>query len=152
VRRTLRRHPVDPPVDQLDAVRAQGVGLDEAGFTFFTHCGSPKSTELQANPRAALTFGWLELHRQVRVTGTALPLSEEVSDAYFASRPRGSQIGAWASDQSRPMPERASLKRRMAEFGMKFSDDEHLPRPLKPVLFAEPGTDDAARRIDKNFY
>ncbi len=103
-------------------------GLDESGFTFFTHSGSPKSADLRANPRAALTFGWLELHRQVRVTGAALPLSEEAGDAYFASRPRGSQIGAWASPQSSVLADRAELEARVAEMAERFGDGP-IPRP-----------------------
>ena len=103
-------------------------GLDESGFTFFTHSASPKSSDLVANPRAALTFGWLELHRQVRVTGTASPLSDAASDAYFASRPRGSQVGAWASPQSSVLRDRAELEARVAEMARRFGDGA-IPRP-----------------------
>ena len=103
-------------------------GLDESGFTFFTHSGSPKSADLRANPRAALTFGWLELHRQVRVTGAALSLSETAGDAYFASRPRGSQIGAWASPQSSVLADRAELESRVAEMAERFATGP-VPRP-----------------------
>ena len=103
-------------------------GLDESGFTFFTHTASPKSSELAANPRAALTFGWLELHRQVRVVGRARPLSEAASDDYFASRPRGSQIGAWASPQSSVLADRAALEARVAEMAERFATGP-VPRP-----------------------
>ena len=103
-------------------------GLDPAGFTFFTHSASPKSADLRTNPRAALTFGWLELHRQVRVTGDAQPLSEAASDAYFQSRPRGSQIGAWASPQSSVLGDRAALEARVAEMAERFADGP-IPRP-----------------------
>ncbi len=103
-------------------------GLDEAGFTFFTHSASPKSTDLAENPRAALTFGWLELHRQVRVTGNAQRLSEAASDAYFLSRPRGSRIGAWASPQSSVLSDRAALEARVEEMAQRFADGP-IPRP-----------------------
>ncbi len=103
-------------------------GLDQAGFTFFTHSASPKSTDLAENPRAALTFGWLELHRQVRVTGHAQRLSEAAGDAYFQSRPRGSQIGAWASPQSSVLTDRAALEARVEEMAQRFADGP-IPRP-----------------------
>lgn len=103
-------------------------GLDESGFTFFTHSASPKSTDLAENPRAALTFGWLPLHRQVRLTGTALVLSESAADAYFESRPRGSQIGAWASPQSSLLADRGELEARVAETARRFTDGP-VPRP-----------------------
>src|SRR4051794_13788854 len=76
-------------------------GLDERGFWFFTNMESAKGRALAHNPRAALTFAWLQLHRQLRVTGVVTPLEPELSDGYFARRSRGSQIGAWASRQSR---------------------------------------------------
>ena len=103
-------------------------GLDDSGFTFFTHSASPKSADLAANPRAALTFGWLELHRQVRVTGLAQPLSEAAGDAYFESRPRGSQIGAWASPQSSVLADRAQLEARVDEMARRFATGP-IPRP-----------------------
>ena len=103
-------------------------GLDESGFTFFTHSASPKSADLSENPRAALTFGWLTLHRQVRVSGRAQPLSETASDAYFRSRPRGSQVGAWASPQSSVLADRAALEARVEEVARRFPAGP-VPRP-----------------------
>jgi len=79
-------------------------GFDEQGFVFFTHYQSRKGEELAANPKAAMTFLWIELFRQVRVEGRVERVSEAESDAYFATRPRGSQLGAWASQQSKRLP------------------------------------------------
>ena len=90
-------------------------GVDPSGFTFFTNYDSRKGRELAAVPRAALLFFWPELERQVRIEGEVARVSADESDAYFASRPRGSQIGAWASPQSRPVAGRAELTRRYAE-------------------------------------
>src|SRR3954454_13626844 len=85
-------------------------GLDERGFWFFTNTESAKGRALAANPYAALTFAWLQLHRQRRVTGPVTALEPELSDAYFARRSRGSQIGAWASRQSSVIPSREALE------------------------------------------
>jgi pyridoxamine 5'-phosphate oxidase len=104
-------------------------GLDaEHGFQFFTSYDSAKARQLAARPSAALTFGWLDLHRQVRVTGAAARLPEERSDAYFASRPRGSRIGAWASPQSEVLADRAALERRVAQVEERFGGGD-VPRP-----------------------
>jgi pyridoxamine 5'-phosphate oxidase len=103
-------------------------GLDERGFWFFTNTESAKGRALAANPHAALTFAWLQLHRQLRVTGVASPLEPELSDAYFAQRSRGSQIGAWASKQSSVIPSRAALDEAIAEYGRRFEGQE-VPRP-----------------------
>lgn len=103
-------------------------GADASGFRFFSHLQSPKGADLAANPRAALAFGWLPLHRQIRVTGVATPLSEAANDAYFASRPRGSQVGAWASRQSSPLADRAALEAGVAEAERRF-DGRDVPRP-----------------------
>ena len=84
-------------------------GVDD-GFVFFTNYQSRKGDELAANPQGALCFGWLELERQVRVVGPVRQVAEDESDAYFASRPPGSQWGAWASDQSRAIADRADLE------------------------------------------
>lgn len=104
-------------------------GIDERGFSFFTNLASPKARELAARPVAALTFGWLEVHRQVRVTGPARRLGAEESDAYFATRPRGHRIGAWASPQSEVIADRAELDRRFAEAERRFDGVEDVPRP-----------------------
>jgi pyridoxamine 5'-phosphate oxidase len=103
-------------------------GLDERGFWFFTNSESAKGRALSANPNAALTFAWLQLHRQLRVTGVVTPLPAELSDDYFAQRSRGSQIGAWASRQSEPIASRDELDRAVAEFSERFEGQE-VPRP-----------------------
>jgi len=93
---------------------------DARGFVFYTNLESRKAGELAANPRAALVFHWKSLKRQVRVTGAVEPVSAEEADAYFATRPRGAQIGAWASDQSRPMDGMFELEKRVARFAARF--------------------------------
>lgn len=95
-------------------------GVDESGFVFYTNIESRKGIELHANPRAALLFHWKSLQRQVRVEGNASPVSEAEADTYFSTRDRGAQIGAWASDQSRPMEGRYELEKRVAKFAAKF--------------------------------
>ncbi|WMS41483.1 pyridoxamine 5'-phosphate oxidase [Acuticoccus sp. MNP-M23] len=102
-------------------------GHDASGFVFYTNLESAKGVELAVNPQAALLFHWKSLRRQVRVRGEVSPVSAEEADAYFASRPRGSRIGAWASDQSRPAPDRAELERRVTERDAAYGDD--VPRP-----------------------
>ena len=103
-------------------------GIDHDGITFFTNRESAKGREIALNPRASVTFGWLELHRQVRVRGNITQASDEASDAYFASRPRQSQIGAWASPQSEPILDRDVLDRRIAEITSRYEGVD-VPRP-----------------------
>ena len=103
-------------------------GIDARGFAFFTNYESRKASELDANPYAALALLWIPLQRQVRVTGRAERLSPEESDAYFATRPRGSQLGAWASEQSRPLPDRAELEARWAALDERWGGAA-VPRP-----------------------
>jgi len=103
-------------------------GLDERGLTFFTNYQSPKGRQLDGDPRAALTFGWLELHRSVRVTGAAHRLPAAESDAYFASRPRATQLGSWASEQSAVIEDRAALLGELAEQRDRFAG-RAVPRP-----------------------
>lgn len=103
-------------------------GIDENGITFFTNRQSAKGVQLAAHHRASATFAWLELHRSVRVRGTVSPASDEVSDAYFASRPRASQIGAWASPQSQVISGRENLDALIADVEARF-DGNGVPRP-----------------------
>jgi len=103
-------------------------GIDARGFAFFTNYDSRKGRELDANPHAALVLLWIPLQRQVRVAGSVVRLDAEESDAYFATRPRGSQLGAWASAQSRPLPDRAELERRWEALGERYGG-EAVPRP-----------------------
>jgi pyridoxamine 5'-phosphate oxidase len=101
--------------DGVPALRAVLLkGADSRGFVFYTNFESRKAEELTANPRAALCFHWKSLGRQIRIEGTVSVVSDEEADAYFASRPRDSQIGAWASDQSRPLADRRELEDRFA--------------------------------------
>lgn len=102
--------------------------VDERGFVFFTNYGSRKGGELQDNPHAALVFHWQTLEAQVRVEGTVEQVNEREADEYFNSRPRGSRIGAWASQQSRPLASKAELQERINEFESRFQGRE-VPRP-----------------------
>ena len=104
-------------------------GLDSRGFSFYTNYRSRKGTELETNPNCCLTFFWPELERQVRIEGTAVRISEEESDAYFRSRPRGSQIGAWTSPQSTVIDNREILEERMRNLELRFEKQELLDRP-----------------------
>ncbi len=102
--------------------------VDERGFVFYTNYGSRKAAELEANPRAALCFHWDPIDLQVRIEGAVTRVSAEESDAYFATRPRGSQLGAWASEQSRPLASRFSLLRRYLALQLQYAGRE-VPRP-----------------------
>ncbi|MBL8646273.1 MAG: pyridoxamine 5'-phosphate oxidase [Sphingosinicella sp.] len=102
--------------------------VDPRGFTFYTNTLSRKGRELAANPHAHLNFFWKSLGRQVRIDGAVQPVSAADADAYFAIRPRASQIGAWASFQSQPLGDRATLEGRVAEFTAKY-DGGDVPRP-----------------------
>ena len=102
--------------------------VDKNGFVFYTNYDSAKSLQLIANPVASAVFAWLDLHRQVRVRGTVQQVSEQQSDDYFASRPRESQIGAWASPQSQVIPDRNFIEARLSEVRVKFGDKQ-ISRP-----------------------
>lgn len=103
-------------------------GVDARGFVFFTSYESRKGQEIEANPNVALAFFWPELERQVRVTGLASHIATSESEAYFHSRPRGSQLGAWASIQSAVIPDRAALEERLVEVAERFPEGE-VPLP-----------------------
>ncbi len=129
--------PNDPTAMALATADAQGrpsvrmvllKGHDERGFVFYTNVDSRKGRDLEANPRAALLFHWKSLRRQVRVEGLVGPVSEAEADAYFATRSRDSQLGAWASDQSRPLEHRSVFERRYQEMRDRFEGAD-VPRP-----------------------
>jgi pyridoxamine 5'-phosphate oxidase len=103
-------------------------GLDDRGFVFFTNYESRKAAALDANPNASLLFSWVPLRRQVLVTGVAGRIAAEESDVYFATRPRASQLGAWASPQSRVIADRAELEARLADVERRFAGGD-VPRP-----------------------
>jgi pyridoxamine 5'-phosphate oxidase len=103
--------------------------VSDLGFVFFTNYGSRKAAEIETNPFAALTFYWAELARQVRVEGKARRVPREQSDAYFRSRPKGSQLGAWASHQSEVLPSRELLDAKWAELEEQYAGEAEIPVP-----------------------
>ena len=129
--------PNEPTAMALATATAEGIpsvrivlmrGYDERGFVFYTNTQSRKGDEIGANANAALCLHWKSLGRQVRIEGPITPVEAHEADAYFASRARGSQIGAWASEQSRPMATRLALEKRVAKFAGKFGLGK-VPRP-----------------------
>ncbi|SON54756.1 Pyridoxine/pyridoxamine 5'-phosphate oxidase [Hartmannibacter diazotrophicus] len=142
--------PNDPNAMAVATVDADGLphvrmvllkDFDKDGFVFYTNFGSQKGQEILANPKAALLFHWKSLRRQVRIRGPVEVVSDAEADAYFASRHRGSRIGAWASKQSKPLESRFALEKAVAEFTLKFGVSE-VPRPewwsgfrVRPVSF-----------------
>jgi pyridoxamine 5'-phosphate oxidase len=134
----LQAQVLEPTAMVLSTVSASGCpsarvvllkGLEEGHFTFFTNYLSRKGQELSKNHFAALTFFWPELERQVRVEGIVEKAPASLSDAYFISRPRGSQVGAWASPQSQEIPGRNFLEEETAGFMAQYGDDSPIPRP-----------------------
>jgi pyridoxamine 5'-phosphate oxidase len=132
-----RAEPVNPDAMTLATVDRSGMpnarmvllkGFDERGFVFYTNVDSTKGHELDAAPKAALTFYWKTLQRQVRARGTVEPVSREEADAYFATRSRMAQIGAWASKQSSALESRLAFEKAIARFTAKFAIDA-VPRP-----------------------
>ena len=107
-------------------VLLKGHGPD--GFVFYTNLDSRKGGELAANPHVALLFHWKSLRRQIRIEGEVAPVDDATADAYFATRSRDSQLGAWASDQSRPLDDRATFEARFAEMQARFAGQD-VPRP-----------------------
>ena len=131
------QEPNDPNAMALASVGPDGMpslrmvllkGYDSDGFVFYTNLGSRKGTQLQAHRKAALLFHWKSLRRQVRVEGPVSAVSGEEADAYFASRPKQSQIGAWASKQSQPLEGRFELEGRVARYAAKHALGQ-VPRP-----------------------
>lgn len=102
--------------------------FDDQGFIFYTNFESRKGREILANPHVALNFYWRELHEQIRIQGVAEQVADDEADAYFTTRPRGSQLGAWASRQSRPLKSRASLLAEVAKVEARYLGK--IPRPL----------------------
>ncbi len=103
-------------------------GFDQQGFVFYTNFESAKGREILSSMKAAMCFHWKSLRRQVRIRGPVEIVSDEEADAYFATRPRGSRIGAWASKQSRPLESRFALEKAVAEYGARYLVGE-IPRP-----------------------
>lgn len=109
-------------------VLLKGHGTDVGGFIFYTNLESRKSGEIVGNPNVALLFHWKSLRRQIRIEGAVTPVDYITADAYFATRSRNSQLGAWASDQSRPLADRATFEARFAEMEQRFAGED-VPRP-----------------------
>jgi pyridoxamine 5'-phosphate oxidase len=144
-----KSEPNDPSAFSLATVGPDGTpavrmvllkGFDASGFVFYTNHESRKGEHLLAHPKAAMLFHWKSLRRQVRLEGPVTPTTDQEADEYFATRQRGSQIGAWASDQSRPLESRFALEKRVAEYAARHVIGK-VPRPshwsgfrLKPVL------------------
>ncbi len=144
----------DPTAMTVSTINASGKpwhravllkGFDERGFVFFTNLGSHKAEDINTNPQASLHFPWFFLDRQVSVSGSVTQVTRPEVETYFASRPRDSQIAAWASDQSKPIASRTELEVVFAEYKAKFGDqgvDQEIPAPdfwggfrVKPLEF-----------------
>lgn len=161
-----KSEPNDPTAVALATVDEDGLpnvrmvlmrGYDQAGFVFFTNFESAKGREILSAGKAAMGFHWKSLRRQVRVRGPVETVSDEEADAYFTSRPRGSRIGAWASQQSRPLESRMALEKAVARYTAKFGVSE-IPRPaywsgfrIRPVEI-EFWRDGAFRLHDRHVY
>lgn len=131
------REPRDPTAMTLATVDADGLpnarmvllkGVDERGFVFYTNVDSQKGRELDVHPQAALVFHWKSLNRQVRVRGAVEPVTAAEADAYFATRPKQAQIGAWASKQSAPLESRLAFEKAVATYAAKYALG-NIPRP-----------------------
>jgi pyridoxamine 5'-phosphate oxidase len=133
----VKGEPRDPTAMSLATVDPDGMpdvrtvllkGVDERGFVFYTNTESNKGRELAANPKAALLFYWKSLNRQIRIRGPVERVTSEEADAYFATRPKGAQIGAWASQQSRPLESRLAFEKAVAVYTAKYAIGA-VPRP-----------------------
>jgi pyridoxamine 5'-phosphate oxidase len=133
----VKAEPRDPTAMSLATVDLDGMpdvrtvllkGVDERGFVFYTNTESNKGRELAANPKAALLFYWKSLNRQIRIRGPVERVTPEDADAYFATRPKGAQIGAWASQQSRPLESRLAFEKAVAVYATKYAIGA-VPRP-----------------------
>ena len=133
----VKSEPNDPNAMSLATVDPSGLpdvrmvllkGYDEQGFVFYSHIDSAKGRELAANPKAAILFHWKSLRRQIRVRGTVTPVTSEEADAYFATRPKQAQIGAWASKQSKPLESRMAFEKAIALHAAKYVIGD-VPRP-----------------------
>jgi len=133
----VKSEPRDPNAMSLATVDPDGMpdvrtvllkGIDERGFVFYTNTESQKGQELAANPKAGLLFYWKSLNRQVRVRGPVERVTPEEADVYFATRPKGAQIGAWASQQSRPLESRLAFEKAVALYGARYALGT-VPRP-----------------------
>ncbi|MGX7742450.1 pyridoxamine 5'-phosphate oxidase [Rhodopseudomonas parapalustris] len=132
-----RSEPNDPNAMALATVDADGLpdvrmvlmkGYDDHGFVFYSHIASQKGRELAGNPKAALLFHWKSLRRQIRIRGTVTPVTDAEADAYFATRPKQAQIGAWASKQSQPLESRFAFEQAIAKVAARHLVGE-VPRP-----------------------
>src|ERR1700744_3095146 len=133
----VKAEPNDPTAMSLATVDAEGMpdvrmvlmkGYDATGFVFYSHVASPKGRELATNPKAALLFHWKSLRRQVRIRGNVSPVTAKEADAYFATRPKQAQIGAWASKQSQPLESRFAFEQAIAKVAAKYIVGQ-VPRP-----------------------
>lgn len=133
----IKSEPNDPNAMALATVDPDGLpdvrmvlmkGFDTEGFVFYSHIASQKGRELAANPKAALLFHWKSLRRQVRIRGTVTPVTEAEADAYFATRPKQAQIGAWASKQSQELESRFAFEQAIAKVAARYVIGE-VPRP-----------------------
>jgi len=133
----IKSEPNDPNAMALATVDSDGLpdvrmvlmkGFDTEGFVFYSHIASQKGRELAANPKAALLFHWKSLRRQVRIRGQVTPVTEEEADAYFATRPKQAQIGAWASKQSQPLESRFAFEQAIAVVAARHMIGD-VPRP-----------------------
>ena len=137
LREALAKEPNDANAMALATVDGSGLpdvrmvllkDADARGFVFYSNVESAKGRELAANPKAGLLFHWKSLRRQVRIRGAVTAVTIQEADAYWATRARPAQLGAWASDQSRPLPDRLAFEKKIAEFGLKFGLGK-VPRP-----------------------